>query len=74
MKHRIFSIAYMFFMTLVFTSVVSAVKYLNDDRIEQNQAVKVQRIVLQVLGIHATKDVSDRDVDSLFNSRIKSLF
>jgi Na+-transporting NADH:ubiquinone oxidoreductase subunit C len=73
MKHRIFSIVYMFLITLCFTSVVSAVKYLNDDRIEQNQAVKVQRIVLRVLGIPATKDVHDRDVVSLFNARIRTV-
>ena len=73
MKQRIFSIGYMFLITLCFTSLVSAVKYLNDDRIEQNQVVKVQRIVLQVLGIAPAKDVPDRDVISLFESRIKTV-
>jgi Na+-transporting NADH:ubiquinone oxidoreductase subunit C len=63
----------MFFITLCFTSVVSAVKYFNDDRIEQNQAVKVQRVVLQVLGITPSKDIPDRDVVSLFSTRIRTV-
>ena len=73
MKHRLFSIVYMFLITLCFTSLVSAVKYVNDDRIAQNQVVKVQRIVLQVLGIVSIKDVHDRDVISLFEARIRAV-
>lgn len=73
MKERLFSIGYMFLITLCFTSLVSAVKYVNDDRIAQNQVVKVQRIVLQVLGIAPTKDVHDQDVASLFEARIKTV-
>lgn len=73
MKQRIFSIAYMFLITLCFTSVVSAVKYLNEDRIEQNQVVKVQRIVLQVLRIAHSENVRDQDVVRLFETRIKTV-
>jgi Na+-transporting NADH:ubiquinone oxidoreductase subunit C len=73
MKERIFSIGYMFLITLCFTSVVSAVKYLNDDRITQNQVIKMQQIVLQVLGITTTKDVQKQDVAGLFEARIRTV-
>jgi len=73
MKQKLFSIGYMFFITLCFTSLVSAVKVINDDRIEQNQVVKVQRIVLQVLRIAPKKQVHDRDIVSLFESRIRTV-
>ena len=39
----------MFFLTLFFTSVVSAVKALNDERIRLNEEVKFKAVVLDVL-------------------------
>jgi Na+-transporting NADH:ubiquinone oxidoreductase subunit C len=73
MKQKVFSIVYMFLITLCFTSIVSAVKYFNDDRIEQNQIVKRQRIVLQVLGIGAFKEMNDQDIVTLFGARIRTV-
>jgi len=73
MKKRLFSIAYMFFITLCFTAVVSGVKVLNDERIENNQKAKLQRIILSVLQIPGSNDPSDDKVNQLFETRIKSI-
>jgi Na+-transporting NADH:ubiquinone oxidoreductase subunit C len=70
-KKRFFSVLYMFLITLFFTSVVSAVKLFNEEKIEANQRVKLQRIVLQVLGIAEDKGTSDMDVVQTFETRVK---
>ena len=73
MKKRFFSVLYMFLITLFFTSVVSAVKLFNEERIETNQRVKLQRIVLQVLGMPGDKGASDMDVVQTFETRVKRI-
>jgi len=72
MKKRLFSILYMFLITLFFTSVVSAVKLFNDDRIERNEKLKLQRIILKVLDIPVKEKSGDRDLVQLFEKRVKS--
>ena len=61
----------MFLITLFFTSVVSAVKLFNEEKIETNQRVKLQRIILQVLGMPGDKGASDMDVVRTFETRVK---
>ncbi len=73
MKKRLFSIAYMFFITLFFTSIVSGVKVLNEERIERNQKAKLQRIILSVLQIPRNGEPSDERVNQIFETRIKSI-
>ncbi|MGD8986017.1 MAG: FMN-binding protein [Desulfobacteraceae bacterium] len=73
MKKRFFSVLYMFLITLFFTSVVSAVKLFNEEKIETNQRVKLQRIVLQVLGMPGDKGASDMDVVQTFENRVKRI-
>ncbi len=73
MKKRLFSIAYMFFITLFFTSIVSGVKVLNEERIERNQKAKLQRIILSVLQIPWNGKPSDEKVNQTFETRIKSI-
>ena len=51
MKKQALSIVYMFLITLFFASLVSAIKFLNETRIETNQIVKLQHIILKVLDI-----------------------
>jgi len=70
MKKGLYSVGYMFLMTLVFTSLVSAVKVINKERIERNQDIKKQRIVLQVLNIPVQED---GDVVRTFQSRVKAV-
>ncbi|MFZ7111676.1 MAG: FMN-binding protein [Desulfatiglandales bacterium] len=71
MKKRLFSILYMFVLTLCFTSMVSAVKYFNEERIETNQRVKLQKIVLKVLGIPLRQKAADQELVKVFDARVK---
>lgn len=63
----------MFFITLFFTSIVSGVKVLNEERIERNQKAKLQRIILSVLQIPRNGEPSDEKVNQIFETRIKSI-
>jgi Na+-transporting NADH:ubiquinone oxidoreductase subunit C len=63
----------MFLITLFFTSIVSAVKLVNDDRIERNEKLKLQRIILRVLDIPVKEKSADRDLVQLFEKRVKSI-
>ncbi len=73
MKKRLFSIAYMFLITLLFTSMVSAVKLLNEERIERNEKIKLQRIILEVLGMPVREGTPDAEVVRLFQGRVKTI-
>jgi Na+-transporting NADH:ubiquinone oxidoreductase subunit C len=73
MKKRLFSIVYMFLITLFFTSIVSGVKVLNEGRIESNQRAKLQRIILNVLQIPDKRELSDDMVNQLYETRIKPI-
>ena len=63
----------MFIITLFFTSIVSGVKVFNQERIENNQKAKLQRIILNVLQIPMKEKLSDDRVNQIFETRIKSL-
>jgi Na+-transporting NADH:ubiquinone oxidoreductase subunit C len=63
----------MFLITLFFTSIVSAVKLVNEERIQTNQRVKLQRIILNVLNISVSEKASDKDLVDIFESRVKSI-
>lgn len=70
MKKRLFSIVYMFLLTLFFTSLVSAVRLFSEERIEADQKIKLERIILQVLGVSLTTETSDGDVSRIFREQI----
>jgi len=70
MRRALASVGYMFALTLLCTSMVSAIKYVNEGRIERNEAVKFQRIVLQVLGMVAGHRLPDEEVLRLFQDRV----
>ena len=71
MTKRLYSIAFMFVLTLVFAAVVSAVKVYNEERIQTNQQVKLQRIILKVLGVPAGEKATNREVIQIFEARVK---
>lgn len=73
MKKRLFSVIYMFLITLFFTSIVSAVKLVNEERIETNQRVKLQRIILNVLNISVPEKAPAKELVDIFESRVKSI-
>jgi Na+-transporting NADH:ubiquinone oxidoreductase subunit C len=73
MKNRLFSILYMFLLTLFFTSIVSGVKIYNEAKIETNRRVKLQRIILEVLNMPVGEKASARKVVETFNRRVKEI-
>jgi Na+-transporting NADH:ubiquinone oxidoreductase subunit C len=73
MKKQGLSVVYMFLITLFFASLVSAVKVLSERKIEFNQAIKLQRIVLKVLGIPVGKRISDKDLMQLYKIRVRNI-
>lgn len=73
MKNRLFSIAYMFVLTLLFTSIVSAVKLLSEERIAINQRVKVERIILKVLDIPVPERTGNEALGRIYDRRVKAV-
>jgi Na+-transporting NADH:ubiquinone oxidoreductase subunit C len=73
MKKQVLSVAYMFLITLFFASLVSAVKLMNDNKIERNQAKKLQQIILRVLQISFEEQMSEQDFSRLFADRVKEI-
>jgi Na+-transporting NADH:ubiquinone oxidoreductase subunit C len=78
MKKQVLSVVYMFLITLFFASLVSAVKLMNDQRIERNQTRKLQQIILQVLQISSpeqmkNKPLSEVELARLFAERVKEI-
>ena len=53
--------------------MVSAVKYFNEERILTNQKVKLQRIILKVLGIPLAVNATDEDLVRMFGTRVRSI-
>ena len=73
MKKRLYSIAFMFALTFFFAAVVSAVKVHNEERIQSNQQVKLQRIILKVLGVPVDEKAPNREVIQAFERRVKAI-
>lgn len=71
MKGRLFSVLYMFALSLVFTSMVSALNVLNKDRIRQNEALRLQALVLNVLNITLPETTAPADLARLFSQRVR---
>jgi Na+-transporting NADH:ubiquinone oxidoreductase subunit C len=78
MKKLVLSVVYMFLITLFFVSLVSAVKLMNDKKIERNQTIKLQQIILQVLQISTQeqmkeKPLSEDELSQLFADRVQEI-
>ncbi|MFC2161199.1 FMN-binding protein [Acidobacteriota bacterium] len=73
MKKQAQSIGYMFLITLFFGSLVSAVKFLNQEKIEIHQIVKLQSIILEVLDIPVRETLSPDELALLFEAQIKEI-
>ncbi len=73
MKKQALSIVFMFLITLFFASLVSALKLLNDGKIETNRIVKLQRIILKVLDIPVQETISQDNLSDLFTTQVKDI-
>lgn len=71
MKGRLFSVAYMFALTLFFTSAVSAVKHVNGERIARNESLKLQLVILDALGMPRPETAAE--VQRLFGERVRTV-
>ena len=60
----------MFLLTFCFTSLVSAVKVFNEARIQRNEDLKLQKIILRVLSIPVSEEMTDQGVVELFRKRV----
>jgi Na+-transporting NADH:ubiquinone oxidoreductase subunit C len=63
----------MFVISILFASLVSAVKALNEKKIATNQALKLQSVVLKVLDIPVEKNMLNENISALFFERIKEI-
>ncbi len=73
MKKQLLSVVYMFLITLFFASLVSTIKLLSERKIESNQAIKLQRIILKVLDISIKERISDEELSRLFAIRVRNI-
>ncbi len=73
MKKSIFSVLYMFMITLVFTSVVTITRHYTQDLIELNEQAKIKRIILNVFGIFPDDGITSADVVETFNNRVRKI-
>lgn len=73
MKKRLYSIVFMFVLTFFFAAIVSAVKVHNEERIQTHQQVKLQRIILKVLGMLVDEKAPNREVMQAFEKTVKTI-
>jgi len=70
-KKRLFSVIYMFLLTFFFTAIVSGIHEINKERIAINEEIKLQKIVLNVLGIQVGPGTLDVRIRQIFGERVK---
>jgi Na+-transporting NADH:ubiquinone oxidoreductase subunit C len=70
-RKRIFSVAYMFLVTFFFTGIVSGIYEINRERIAINEEIKLQKIILKVLGVQVEPGTLDARVRQIFGDRVK---
>ncbi len=71
MNRIIRSVVFMFIVTLVCTTIVTAVKIVNEDRIERNRKIKLQKTILTVLGIKSDYLKTPDMVSEVYKKRIR---
>jgi len=73
MNNIVRSVVFMFIISLVFTTLVTVVKMANEDRIEINRKIKLQRTILKALGIEKADNLTPEKVMQIFSNRIKQI-
>jgi Na+-transporting NADH:ubiquinone oxidoreductase subunit C len=73
MNKKVYSVGFMFLVAFFFTFLVSAVKLTNEDRIERNQQAKLQKTVIQVLGVQIEENSSAEGLYRLFEERVETI-
>lgn len=71
MKKRVYSIAFMFVITLFCTGVLTMISRASAERIELARQARMQRLVLAVLAMPPDKDATDRQVAKLYADSVR---
>ncbi|MFP4475182.1 MAG: FMN-binding protein [Desulfatibacillaceae bacterium] len=72
-KKRWFAVLYMFVITFVFTSAVSALYLVNDQRIVLNKEVRLQRIILDTMDMRPEGETPNERIREVFADRVAKL-
>lgn len=72
---KLYSVLFMFGLTFVLAAVVSGVNSLQADRIELNEKVKLQKVVLGVLGLlpRGGREARPKEILRIFEERVQVL-
>lgn len=73
MNKTLYSIGYMLIISVFFTTLVSSVKLINEDRINRNEQAKFQRTIFKVLGIALKASLTDDEINRIFEKRIEKI-
>ena len=73
MKKGLYSVIYMFIVTLCFTSVVSGVRLLNEEKILTNIEARRQSVILDVLKIKVGAGAGPEEIVRVFAKNVKPL-
>lgn len=72
MNERVFSVLYMFMITLLFTSLVTAVRVFSEERIKTNEKARLQRVILNALDIPVVNGSANDDLVRLFEKSVET--
>jgi Na+-transporting NADH:ubiquinone oxidoreductase subunit C len=70
-RKRSFSVFYMFAVTLFFSALVTGIYQINQKRIEINEQVRLQKVILYVLGIDVPDGASNAQVQDIYDRRVE---
>lgn len=68
---RIYSVVYMFLLTFFFTAMVSGIYEINRERIAINEEIKLQKVILEVLGIVVPAETPAARIQRIFRERVE---
>ena len=72
MNRRLYSVLFMFVITLVFASGVTLIQQAHSKKMAANKEAKLRKVILQVLNIPLAPDVGNAELAHLFASNIKT--
>ncbi len=72
MNRRLYSVLFMFVITLVFASGVTLIQRAHSKKMAANKEAKLRKVILQVLNIPLAPDVDNAELARLFATNIKT--
>ena len=71
MTRRLYSVLFMFLITLLFASGLTLIQREYNNRIAANKEAKLRKVILRVLNIPVASDIDNNELVRLFASNIK---